>query len=103
MPVPLEQQIIRTADHEAGHLVAAAAQGLNLRSEGLAVNARGEGLACFCKEPGDSDERRERVIVATFSGYNSETRLCAARDYPKPDEALLIFSCDAHEARGTIH
>lgn len=102
MPVPLEQQVIRTAHHEAGHLVAAATQGLKLRSEGLAVDARGEGLACYCKQPGNSDERRERVIVATLSGYNSEVQLCAARDYPKPDGALLIFSCDAREARETI-
>jgi hypothetical protein len=102
MSAPLEQQLIRTAHHEAGHLVAAAVQGLELRSEGLAVDARGEGLACYCKQPGDSDERRESVIVATFSGYNSELQLCSERDYPKPDEMLVIFSCDAREARETI-
>ena len=67
MSVPLEQQITRTAHHEAGHLVAAAALGLKLRSEGLAVDSRGEGLL-YCKQAGDSDERRESVIVATFLG-----------------------------------
>jgi hypothetical protein len=102
MSVPLEQQITRTAHHEAGHLVAAAALGLKLRSEGLAVDARGEGLACYCKQAGDSDERRESVIVATFSGYNSELQLCSDRDYPKPDSMQLIFSCDAREARPII-
>jgi hypothetical protein len=101
MPIQLEQQI-RTAHHEAGHLVAAATQGLKLRSEGMAVDARGEGLACYCKQPGDSDEQRERVIIATFSGYNSEVQLCAARGYSMPDETLLILSCDAREARETI-
>jgi hypothetical protein len=35
------------------------------------------------------------------SGYNSEVQLCAARDYPKPDESLLISSCDPREARET--
>jgi hypothetical protein len=100
--VPLEQQIIRTAYHEAGHIVAAAVQGLKLRPEGLAVDARGEGLACYCKQPGDSDETRESVIITTFSGYNSESKLCLVRDFSKPDEMLLIFSCDAREARPII-
>jgi len=40
--VPLEQQIIRTAHHEAGHIVVAAAQSLRLRPEGLSVDERGE-------------------------------------------------------------
>jgi len=102
MSVPLEQQIIRTAHHEAGHLVAAAVQELKLRPEGLAVDARGEGLGCYCKQPGDSDERRERVIVATFSGYNSESKLCSDRGFPEPDGMLQIFSCDAREARPII-
>jgi len=100
--VPLEQQIIRTAYHEAGHIVAAAVQGLKLRPEGLAVDARGEGLACYCKQPGDSDETRESVIITTFSGYNSESKLCLDRDFSKPDEMLLVFSCDAREARPII-
>jgi hypothetical protein len=98
----LEQQIIRTAHHEAGHLVAAAVQGLQLRPDGLAVDTRGEGLGCYCKQPGDSDERRERVIVATFSGYNSESKLCLDRGFPKPDGMLQIFSYDALEARPII-
>jgi hypothetical protein len=83
MSVPLEEQIIRIAHHEAGHLVAAAVQGLKLRPEGLAVDDRGEGLGCYCKQPGDSDERRERVIVTTFSGYNSESKLCSDLGFPK--------------------
>lgn len=102
MSVPLEQQIIRTAYHEAGHLVVAAIQNLKLRSEGLAVDTRGEGLACYCKQVGDSDEKRESIVVATFSGYNSEYKLCAEHGYPGPDEMLLIFSSDAREARETI-
>src|SRR5580658_3836056 len=102
MSVALEQQIIRTAHHEAGHLVAAAVQGLKLRPEGLAVDARGEGLGCYCKHPGDSDEQRERVIVATFSGYNGESKSCSDRGFPQHDSMLQIFSCDGREARTII-
>ena len=38
MTAPLERQIIRTAHHEAGHFVVAAAQNLKLRPEGLSVD-----------------------------------------------------------------
>jgi hypothetical protein len=98
----LEQQIIRTAHHEAGHLVTAVAQGLELRVDGLAVDARGEGLACYCKQPGESDSQREKVIIATFSGYNSELRLCAETGYAGPAEMQIALSCDGREARSII-
>ena len=92
--VPLEQQIIRTAHHEAGHIVVAAVQGLKLRPEGLSVDERGEGLACYCKNPGDSDTERERVIIATFAGLNSEARFCNEQGFPVPEEMQRIFSQD---------
>lgn len=102
MTVPLEQQIIRTAHHEAGHIVVAAAQSLKLRPEGLSVDERGEGLACYCKNPGDSDTERERVIIATFAGLNSEARFCNERGFPVPEEMQRIFSQDSKEARENI-
>ena len=102
MTVPLEQQIIRTAHHEAGHIVVAAVQGLKLRPEGLSVDERGEGLACYCKDPGDSDIERERVIIATFAGLNSEARFCNEQGFPVPEEMQQIFSQDSKEARENI-
>ena len=102
MTVPLEQQIIRTAYHEAGHIVVAAVQGLKLRPEGLSVDERGEGLACYCKDPGDSDIERERVIIATFAGLNSEARFCNEQGFPVPEEMQRIFSQDSKEARENI-
>lgn len=100
--IPVEQQIVRTAHHEASHIVAAAVQGLKLRYEGLGVDSRGEGLACYCKQPGESDERREKVIITTFSGYNGETRLCAELSFPPPDQMQVILSLDGREARPII-
>lgn len=102
MTVSLEQQIIRTAHHEAGHIVVAAVQTLKLRPEGLSVDERGEGLACYCKNPGDSDTERERVIIATFAGLNSEERSCNERGFPVPEEMQRIFSQDSKEARENI-
>lgn len=98
----LEQQIVRTAHHEAGHLVVAAVQELELRIDGLAVDARGEGLACYCKQPGNSDRRREKVIIATLAGYNSELRLCSETSYAGPSEMQIALSCDGREARSII-
>ena len=97
--IPLGERLTRTAHHEAGHTVAAAVQHLKLRPEGLSVDARGEGLACYHKEPDDSDESRERVIVATFAGYNSEIHLCDQRGYAAPEELQIIWSPDSREAR----
>jgi len=64
----------RTAYHEAGHMVVAAALGLTLRAEGLHVDPLGAGLACFSKQPDGSDLSRERIIVAIFAGYIAQER-----------------------------
>jgi hypothetical protein len=100
--IPLEQRITRTAHHEAGHIVVAAVQNLKLRPEGLSVDERGEGLACYCKEPGNSDSMRECVIIATFAGLNSEARFCNELGLPVPEEMQRIFSQDSKEARSNI-
>ena len=102
MTVSREQQIVRTAHHEAGHIVVAAVQNLKLRPEGLSVDERGEGLACYCKNTAESDTERERIIIATFAGLNSEERLCEELGFPVPEEMQRIFSQDSKEAREKI-
>ena len=63
------------------------------------VDLRGDGLACYCKQPDESDLSRERVIVATLAGLGSEKRFRAERSYPARDELELIFHPDRREAR----
>jgi hypothetical protein len=91
-----------TAHHEAGHIAVAAAQGLKLRPEGFAMDILGEGLACYCKKPEDSDLSRERIIIATFAGYKAQTRFCTQRGCLNPDAEREIFSCDWREARDLL-
>lgn len=88
-----------TAHHEAGHLVIAAAQELKLRPEGLSVDRRGSGLACYYKQPGESDLSRERVIIATLAGLAAQKRFCEERSYPAPGTMAVEFSHDWREAR----
>lgn len=97
--IALGERRARTAHHETGHTVGAAIQQLKLRPEGLSVDARGEGLACYHKEPDDFDQSRERVVIATFAGYNSEIYLCEQRGYAAPEEWQIIWSPDSREAR----
>ncbi len=103
VPDDVDVKVMRAAHHEAGHIVIAATQKLRLRPEGLGVDLRGEGLACYCKRPDDSDLSRERVIVATFAGYYAERRFCEERGYPAsaPDQWFL-HSLDGLEAREVI-
>jgi hypothetical protein len=70
------------AHHEAGHITAAATEGLSLRPEGFCVDWAGNGLACYCKEPGPDDLSRKRVIVATFAGLFAEMQFCREQGYP---------------------
>ena len=99
MPEDVDVRVKCTAHHEAGHIVIAAAQELRLRSEGLMVDALGEGLACYCKQPDKSDLSRERVIVATLAGFRAEKRFREESSYPARDELEVIGSGDWREAR----
>jgi hypothetical protein len=75
-PADVEGRLKETAYHEAGHIVIAAATGLRLRSEGLMIDAVGEGLGCYCKDPGESDVSRERIIISAFAGCFAQNRFC---------------------------
>jgi len=89
------------AHHEAGHVVVAGALGLRLRSEGIMVDTAAEGLGCYCKEPGESDTLRERVMVATFAGCFAENRFRQEQlSLPPLDYFSIIWSLDWWEARG---
>jgi hypothetical protein len=90
------------ARHESGHIVTAAAQGLRLRAEGLMVDPPGWGLACYHKEPDESDKSRERIIIATLAGFKAENYFRAKCSYPPRPQREVIDSCDWHEARGMI-
>jgi hypothetical protein len=81
MPNYRDLKLERAAHHEAGHLVVAAAKKLRLRPEGLGLDPRGEGLACYYKQPDTSELSRERIIVAMFAGYYAEMRFCQEGAY----------------------
>ena len=95
----IEARLAIAAHHEAGHIVIAAALGLPLRSEGIMVDTDAEGLACYCKEPEESDHSRERVMLATFAGCYAQNRFCGANGYPALEDPARIGSGDWYEAR----
>jgi hypothetical protein len=82
--------------------VIAAAMGLRLRPEGIMVDKGAWGLACFYKEPDESDESKESIIVATVAGYLAQKRFCEEHGYscPLPDDLEVTLSPDSKEARG---
>jgi hypothetical protein len=98
VPEDLDMKLKCAAHHEAGHIVIAAAQELRLRPEGLMVDLFGDGLACYCKQPDESDVSRERVIVATWAGFRAEKRFREERSYPARSELDVIGSPDRCEA-----
>ena len=98
----LRLKLMAAAHHEAGHLVIAAVSGLPLRPEGLSIDPVGEGLACYCKKPDETDASRERVILATFSGWYAQKRFCEERSIDFPEGAYLISSTDWWEARDVL-
>jgi len=61
MEEPLETRMLTAAHHEAGHIVVAAVCGLKIRTKGIVIDAAGEGLACYCKEPDDSGPSIKRL------------------------------------------
>src|ERR1035441_1728699 len=86
------------AVHEAGHLAIAAVQGLRLRSEGLGIDRSAQGIACYCKDPDESDLSRESVIIATFAGFKAEERIRKDRTYPFPEQGGVKIRGDWIEA-----
>jgi hypothetical protein len=98
----LDMRMAMTAHHEAGHIVVAARCGIRLRPEGIMLDSEAAGLACYCKEPEDSDVSRERIIVSTFAGHIAQQRLCKERSYPLRGYMEIILSPDWKEARGMI-
>jgi hypothetical protein len=101
MPEDVSQRVRCGAYHEAGHIIAAV-QGLRLSPEGLMVDLSGEGLACYCKEVEGSDLLRERVIVATLTGFRAEERFRQESSYPARSKPEFIFGPDGREARGLL-
>jgi len=90
------------AYHEAGHMVAAAIRGLRLRSEGLMIDRRGWGLACYYREPEDSDVWREAVVIASLAGFKAENELRRRSSFALRDAQEMIDSCDWREARPLV-
>ena len=65
-------------------MVAATALGLKLRPEGILVDPRGAGLACYWKQTDGSDLSRERVILTIFAGFIAQNRF----------DSDSVWSCD---------
>jgi len=63
------------------------------------VDTEAAGLACYCKDPEDSDPARERVIISTFAGCHAENRCRADLSFGALDELAVIWSLDWREAR----
>lgn len=101
-PQNIEMKLECAAHHEAGHIVIAATQELKLRPQGLIVDFYGNGLACYCKEPDESDLSRERVIIAAFAGFKAQERFCEEHSYPVPHAVGVILSDDWKHARLVI-
>jgi hypothetical protein len=99
-PLSIEARLAIAAHHEAGHIVIAAVEGLRLRPEGIMVDTEAEGLACYCREPEDSDGSRERVMLSTFAGCFAQNRFCKEHEYTELEYLARIWSCDWKEARG---
>jgi len=98
IPEDVDEKLERAAHHEAGHIVIAAVEELRLRPEGLAVDTRGGGMACYGKRPDGSDLSLRRIIVATYAGVYAEKRLCDERSYRPPDADRLWQFGDWDEA-----
>ena len=94
------------AYHEAGHLTAAADQGMPLRDRGIRVDPAGNGIAYYWhREPGDSAdsqrdrEQRERTIVALYAG-----RIAQQLFFPDtPQEAGQADDVKTHRLLDEMH
>jgi len=70
------------ARHEAGHLAIAAANGLRLRADALALDRGAQGIAFYFKQPDGKEPYPERVCLALYAGYFAERRFRDAHAYP---------------------
>ncbi len=70
------------AHHEAGHLAIAAANGLRLRADALALDRRSNGIAFYFKDADGKEPYPERVCLALYAGYFAERRFRDAHGYP---------------------
>jgi hypothetical protein len=71
------------AYHEAGHIVVAVVQKLNLAEGGMRIDAGAEGVARICiRLPGDQIQR-EKSIIVLFAGKIAQLRFDAYNDDPQ--------------------
>ena len=84
------------------NMAIAAAQGLRLWSDGFMVDDCADGLACYCKEPDDSDSSRESVILATFAGFKAQEMFCLQYSLPFLDDSQVRYSLDWCDARSVM-
>jgi hypothetical protein len=83
-------------------MVVASINGLRLRRERLMIDRRGWGLACYYREPEDSDVWREAVVLASLAGFKAENELRRRFSYALRDQQEMIDSCDWREARPLV-
>jgi hypothetical protein len=98
--INIDAKVAIAAYHEAGHAVIAAVHGTPLRPEGIMVDTEAHGLACYCKEPRNSDAARECAIITRFAGTFAQERFCKERSYPLLNYFAIIWGEDWTEARG---
>jgi hypothetical protein len=75
---------------------------LPLRPEGLSIDPVGEGLACYCKRPDETDVSGERVIVSTFAGWYAQKRFCDQQAMDFAQGPYVISTRDWWEARDVL-
>jgi hypothetical protein len=63
------------------------------------VDPSGWGLSCYDRDPGDSDESRKRIIIASLAGFAVEGRFRDEHSYPARDYMDVTLNRDNVEAR----
>jgi hypothetical protein len=63
------------------------------------VDPVGWGLACYYKDPDESDQSREQIIIATLAGFAAEKRFREERSYPARGFMDVTLNRDNVEAR----
>jgi hypothetical protein len=90
----LEKRIVIAAYHEAGHAVVAAGVGLPLRAEGITVGQDAQGLACYYKQPDDTDLSVEANVLASFAGCYAENYFRRQQGYRERNHEEITWSLD---------
>jgi hypothetical protein len=89
--------------HEAGHMVVAAAQGLQVLRYGIRVRDDGTGVAYYrgrkplCHYPGPSEISREHTIVAAFAGLIAQQKFhskCSVKGADSDNELIVHLLSD---------